>query len=380
MPPQPHTVPAPWSAALAAFAAAQTHGGVAATTLALREKHVTRFAVDSAHAPWKVTHEDLLIWLAGLSCGRSTMLSHRQSLRAFYRWAYVSNRIPLDPSDEPSRRAKKLDVPDAWEPELRNFRTYLRANGRPDSTIELRMSQLRRFAREIPSQGPFDVTLDDLADWLGAKRWTPETRRSHRDALRVFYRWAHDTKRVKRNPAKKLPRVPVGHHLPRPARDDDYTFAVAVATSRERLALRLAAELGMRCGEVCRVHSRDLAGRSGEWTLTVHGKGNKERLLPVPDSLAAALHTRPEGYAFPGRFDGHLSPHYMGKVISRLLPPGVAMHALRHRFATRVYSVDRDVFAVQQLLGHASPATTQRYVQVSESGTRRLVELMALSN
>lgn len=49
------------------------------------------------------------------------------------------------------------------------------------------------------------------------------------------------------------------------------------------------------------------------------------------------------------------------------------MHALRHRFATRVYNVDRDVFAVQILLGHSSPATTQRYVQINDTALRRLV-------
>jgi len=50
------------------------------------------------------------------------------------------------------------------------------------------------------------------------------------------------------------------------------------------------------------------------------------------------------------------------------------MHALRHAFATRTYNVNRDVFAVQQLLGHSSAATTQRYVQVSDDSLRALVE------
>lgn len=67
----------------------------------------------------------------------------------------------------------------------------------------------------------------------------------------------------------------------------------------------------------------------------------------------------------------------MGKVVSTLLPSGVTIRALRHRFATQAYSIDRDVFTVQQLLGHACPATTQRYVQVSDSSMRRLVDAVA---
>lgn len=53
------------------------------------------------------------------------------------------------------------------------------------------------------------------------------------------------------------------------------------------------------------------------------------------------------------------------------------MHALRHAFATRVYNVNRDVFALQQLLGHASAGTTQRYVKVSDDRMRELVEAVA---
>lgn len=77
---------------------------------------------------------------------------------------------------------------------------------------------------------------------------------------------------------------------------------------------------------------------------------------------------------FPGKVDGHVSAHTMGTLVSRLLPEGVTMHALRHRFATTTYHVDRDVFSVQKLLGHASPQTTQGYVAVNDSNLRRLVE------
>ena len=79
------------------------------------------------------------------------------------------------------------------------------------------------------------------------------------------------------------------------------------------------------------------------------------------------------GYAFPGADDGHLSPRWVGKIVAELLPGTATMHQLRHRFATRAYAVDRDVLTVQQLLGHASPATTQRYVVVPPEAGRRTV-------
>lgn len=125
--------------------------------------------------------------------------------------------------------------------------------------------------------------------------------------------------------------------------------------------------------EVARVHSRDLVDDLDGASLVVTGKGGKQRVVPLTATLAAELRARPRGYAFPGSDDGHLSPRWVGKIVAELLPGTATMHQLRHRFATRAYAVDRDVLTVQQLLGHASPATTQRYVVVPPEAGRRTV-------
>nr|WP_232848073.1 tyrosine-type recombinase/integrase [Occultella kanbiaonis] len=59
------------------------------------------------------------------------------------------------------------------------------------------------------------------------------------------------------------------------------------------------------------------------------------------------------------------------------MPDGVSTHTLRHRFATRAHAVERDLLSVQQLLGHASPSTTQRYVLVQPDALRRTVLAIA---
>ncbi|RQP09081.1 MAG: integrase [Microbacteriaceae bacterium] len=221
------------------------------------------------------------------------------------------------------------------------------------------------------------ATLDDLVEWLAEKNWSPETRRAHRSAVRTFYAWAKETGRVRKNPAAKLPVVRARRPAARPAAEYDITMAYAKADRRQRLAIRLAADLGLRCAEAAVVHTRDLVERDGRFSLIVHGKGQKMRVLPLTDSLAGALRAAPEGYLFPGKVNGHISPHHLGKLVSSVLPAGVTMHMLRHRFATLAYNVDRDVFTVQQLLGHASPTTTQGYVQIHEDHMRRLVEAVA---
>jgi len=376
--PQPtkrvYSADARWRDALSLYEAAMRAERHTEATIVLRTKHIARFACTIDLPPWEITREHLLRWFESLTGGDGTQEAHRASLRAFYRWGHRSGRIEVDPSWAPSRRAiRKLASPE-WERELGSWRTYLRAIGRSESTIETAMGCVRRFARENASLPPYAATLDDLIDWLASKRhWSAEFRRSNRSALRSFYGWAADCERIDKSPAAKIPVMRAGHPLPRPVIDQDYEVALSKAADRERLALRLSAELGLRRGEVVMIHSRDLEERAGRWSLTVHGKGNKRRTLPVPDELARRLRDSP-GYLFPGNDAGHLAPRTLGKLVSQLLPPGVTMHALRHRFATRAYAVAGDVLAVQQLLGHASPATTVRYVQVSDENLRQLVE------
>lgn len=73
---------------------------------------------------------------------------------------------------------------------------------------------------------------------------------------------------------------------------------------------------------------------------------------------------------FPAQIDGHMSAGYVTKLISRALPDGVTAHMLRHRFATVAYSGQKDLRAVQILLGHSSIATTQIYTEVPDDDLR----------
>lgn len=363
-----------WFDAIVAFETAQKAARYTEQTIARRLKQVRRFAVtDTTRGPWRQDFESIERFLQTVPEGH-TRAAHRSSLRTFYRWAAAAGRVVGDPTALPEYVSKKKPVPEAWRIALLDFRTYLRSIGRSEQTVTVRLSQLARFARDHASLSPWEVTFDDLVQWVGGHRWAPEGRRAHRSALRLFYQWAYDTDRVTTDPTVKMPVVRRGTRTPRPVVDDDYALALVKADARQRLALRLAAELGLRSGEVVLVHSSDLLNRGGQWSLLVHGKGNKERIVPLTDSLLGALRARGPGWAFPGKVDGHMSSQYMSKIIGQLLPEGVSMHALRHRFATRAYAVNRDVFAVQQLLGHASPSTTQAYVQVPDYDLRHLVE------
>ena len=107
------------------------------------------------------------------------------------------------------------------------------------------------------------------------------------------------------------------------------------------------------------------------YALTVTGKGGKTRTVPISDSLAAAIEARGSGWTFPGLTDGHLGAERVGQLVARALPAGWTCHTLRHRFASAAYRAERDIRAVQELLGHASVATTQIYTAVPDDAKRR---------
>lgn len=269
-------------------------------------------------------------------------------------------------------------IPVAWGGAIASWITHEAAIGNMSTTRYTRRQHLQRTARSIGVEDPSAVTAEVLVAWFDSQPWQTETRRAYRSSLRSFYGWAVDAGMVEASPALGLPRIRPARPNPQPAPDSVYLPALAAASPRERLMLRLAAEHGMRRGEIAVVHSRDLVEDLTGWTLIVHGKGGKDRLVPLLDDVAALLRGLPAGWAFPGDDHGHLSPRWVGKLLNRLLPDAWTMHKLRHRAATKWWEASaHDLFVVQELLGHASPATTRVYIPVADARLRATVNAAA---
>jgi integrase/recombinase XerC len=278
---------------------------------------------------------------------------------------------------------EKWPVPPAWSEWIDDWSTALRAAGRAASTISSRRQVLAQLSREVDG-GPADVTTEQLLEWMGLEvwdtdlgrlrpRWSVERRRAVRAALTGFYRWAHGTGRLEVDPAFALPAVRPAGGLPRPAPLQTYLDALDRADEREQLMLVLACEQGMRRAEVAQVHTRDVVDDLAGASLVVHGKGGRQRSVPLPPALAARLRALPAGYIFPGRCDGHLSARWVGKRVSKLLGGDTTMHQLRHLFATVMLRRGANLVHVQRQLGHRSLATTQVYLYVEDDEMRRAV-------
>ncbi|MEZ7755309.1 tyrosine-type recombinase/integrase [Microbacterium paraoxydans] len=257
---------------------------------------------------------------------------------------------------------------------LQEFDDWLRASYRADGTIRLRMRHMRQLARRVP------LALADVqhleAAMRDARDYSSETRHSMLASWKLFYRWGVARRFILSDPTLLLDPVPVRARMPRVAPDEDVRRALVNASDRERALVMLGRYACLRLSEIASLHMRD---RNGD-VLTVLGKGDKERFVDANDPLLVALRTleqhQPYGFYFPGDTGGHLHPQSVHKIIKRVT--GWNPHSLRHAGATAAYRATLDLRAVQELLGHGSLATTQRYLHVTNEARRRAAHATVL--
>jgi site-specific recombinase XerD len=239
-------------------------------------------------------------------------------------------------------------------------------------------------------------------------------------AVRVFYAWAHRRAAVAADPSLLLTAPSPANRLPIVLKRGEVECLLAAPSTdetgvRDAAVLELLYGSGLRVAELCRLDVDDVDLRAQR--VRVLGKGSKERIVPVGDFAVEALRTylersrptlaerghaapsaeraaaRPERAARPsddGRPGGALFLTGRGRRISdravrrvveryRAAIPGrtASPHTLRHSFATHLLDGGAELRVVQELLGHASAATTQRYTHVSKS---RLFEVYRQSH
>ncbi len=248
----------------------------------------------------------------------------------------------------------------------------------------------------------FGSWADDHAAGSLVRAWTVWNR---------FFTHLVDDEVVTRNPMKSVPKPKLPREAPRSIRHEN-PAALLLATAampdpRSKLTKRwperdvaLVATFcvtGLRLAEVVSLNLDSITGPPGARRLQVTGKGRKDRAVPVQPGLESVLDrylvTRVERHG-PDPVDDHSSPllvHYDG---SRLTPPriqyvieqlykragirsavpsGALVHALRHSFASLAVEYGADVVELRDLLGHASLATTSRYLDANASRLREAV-------
>lgn len=218
-----------------------------------------------------------------------------------------------------------------------------------------------------------NLTTEDIRGWLNAVPRVDRTRAMYLSTVHNFYCWAIIEGHATLNPTVGIRRPRVHPGLPRPIRHDDLAHAVLFAPPMIRAWLLLAAYAGLRCQEIAGLEREDVLDHEDPAMLhVVHGKGGKQRMVPLHPEVLTALRVARlphSGPLFRLPTSGvQYSPRYLCKVGNLYLHSvGVTstMHQLRHRFGTDIYRASKDIRLTQDLLGHASPVTTAIYTQTS---------------
>lgn len=250
---------------------------------------------------------------------------------------------------------------DDWLTFIEQWMTYLEKLGRTKETLRTRWYQICKFSRDV-AKSPLDVSEDDVLTFLHTYADRPVARHGMLSAIRSFYRWMLQHDFVSQNPAIDIP-APisnVAHGLI--CSEEGLSNGLKSMDRDTRLAVMLGAYCGLRRGEITRIKvARDLSLDNQGYILHVHGKGRRDRLIPVPNGVANELNQYPHGWLFPGSVDGHCNVDYVGKRIKQ--STGFPSHALRRRYATAVYYQSHgNVLMVSRLLGHSNVRTTMRYI------------------
>ncbi|MBB2985225.1 tyrosine recombinase XerC [Terracoccus luteus] len=293
-----------------------------------------------------------------------------------------------------------------WHDELlAAFGRHLEAErGRSPHTRRAYVSDARALLEHTADRGVAgldDLTLGDLRGWLGdladggAARSTVARRAA---SARTFLGWAERTGRLAANPALRLVAPRRGRSLPGVLKEGEASELLDVAATRaddddpvhvrDRAVLELLYASGIRVGELVGLDVDDID--PAQDLVRVMGKGGKERVVPFGRPAARAvqewLRVRPRlataesGPAlFLGRRGRRVDPRQVRSVVHALLAhvgdaPDIGPHGLRHSAATHLLDGGADLRMVQELLGHASLATTQIYTHVSVDRLRRSYE------
>lgn len=207
-------------------------------------------------------------------------------------------------------------------------------------------------------------------------------------AVRSFFRHLHKHRLIADNPAETIRPPKHGKPIPVYLSVDDMFRLLDTVKPKGALGLRNRAMLetlysaGVRVSELAGLNVEDVDTSSG--VIRVLGKGNKQRIVPIGQKALAAIATYRDalmetadgegraaaGALFLNKNGGRLTTRSIARIVDQFsracgLAVPVSPHAMRHSFATHMLDAGADLRAVQELLGHRSLSTTQRYTHVS---------------
>ena len=285
-----------------------------------------------------------------------------------------------------------MQPPQGLAPLIQAFHLEQRARGVSPHTARAQKGDLEKLLAHAVSEGwnSWEVApriLRRFALELGERGLDPSSQARVLSTARAFFRWLFETQRIPTNPATGLRNPKQAQKLPAFLTEEESHALLELPPATDFPSARLACLLeflyasGLRVSELTGLDLQDVL--RAERTLRVLGKGRKERLVPFHEAAGGILDAYlahrgaflaerglpPTAALFLNQRGGRLTPTsvrtFLGRALEAVaLRARISPHALRHSFATHLLNRGMDLRAIQELLGHASLSTTQRYTHL----------------
>ncbi len=259
--------------------------------------------------------------------------------------------------------------------------------GRSAKTLESYGFDLRAADAALPG-GLMTATGDDIQNYLASLPDCASSVARHASALRGFYKFLMLEKIISENPTANLELPKRSRPLPKFLSVDEIELLISSAgdiknATRLRAMIELVYASGLRVSELCELPMTGILGDK----LLIHGKGAKERIVPMHAGAIAALNKwlavrddEKSKYVFPGGgASGHITRDGFFKILKKCAVLAgidarrVSPHVLRHSFASHLLAGGANLRAIQTMLGHEDISTTQIYTHVMPEQLRETV-------
>lgn len=260
--------------------------------------------------------------------------------------------------------------------------------GRSKKTLESYECDLTHADNSLPG-GLLNATDTDLQRYLTSlpDKATSISRKA--SSLRGFYKFLMLEKIIDKNPTTNLELPKRTRTLPKYLSTQEIDLLISSAgdtrnATRLRAMLELVYASGLRVSELCELQVTNILGDK----LLIHGKGAKERIVPMHEGAQYALRKwmqiradNDSKYVFPGTgTSGHITRDGFFKILKKcavlagINPQRVSPHVLRHSFASHLLAGGANLRAIQTMLGHEDISTTQIYTHVLPGQLKETVE------
>jgi len=259
--------------------------------------------------------------------------------------------------------------------------------GRSQKTLDAYASDLNLAQNTIGNL--LDANENDIQNYLSHLPDKPSSIARKASALRTFYKFLMLEKIISKNPTNNLELPKRGRALPKYLSPNEIELLISSSgdiktATRLKCMIELLYASGLRVSELCEL---PMSANLGD-KLLIHGKGAKERLVPMHEAAQSALHKWLElrgdndsKYVFPTNSKtGHITRDGFFKILKKCAilagidPARVSPHVLRHSFASHLLAGGANLRVIQTMLGHEDISTTQIYTHVLPEKLRDTVE------